>query len=171
MARPSILNEALITEFCKIVVVSSSIETAIKITGIGRETYYGWARKVHAGAGSALQKKFIVAVDKAEGQIKLLYEQRLMTVAKNWQRYAWWLERRHPNEYGQRYPAPVTDDDPAKREVSRIVWRKADKPAPALQPADSNQIELEEQQAASDSSSSAEGPKPEADNPEAEPEY
>lgn len=133
MARPSILTDALITEFCAKVRISGSIETAIKATGIGRESYYGWARQVREGGGSPMAKQFIAAVEKAEGEIKLIREHMLSKhFDRNWQALAWWLERKYSPEYGQRRPPPLPDQDASQTEertIERVVWTKA-KPKP-----------------------------------------
>jgi hypothetical protein len=139
MARPSILTEALCAEFCSKVRMSGSVETAIKATGIGRESYFCFARKVRDGGGTPLQKSFIRAVQQAESEIKLLRESLLQKHAtKTWQAAAWLLERQHSNEYGQRRPPPLPDPDPAIEEpqVNRIFWRKSERPTPAAAPAE-----------------------------------
>jgi hypothetical protein len=127
MARPSILTDALIARFCSKLRISGSIETAIKATHIGRETYYGWARQVREGGGSVQVKKFIQAVDDAESETKLLREHMLSKhFDKNWQALAWWLERKYSPEYGQRHPPPLADlDEEPERVIERVVWRKA----------------------------------------------
>lgn len=46
---------------------------------------------------------FATEVEKAEGQAKGTYEAVIAKAAdKNWTAAAWWLERRHPDEYGRR---------------------------------------------------------------------
>jgi hypothetical protein len=144
MARPSILTDVLIAEFCSKLRISGSIETAIKSTGIGRESYYGWARKYREGGASPMVKRFMRAVEEAEGETKLLREHMLTKhFDKNWQALAWWLERKYSPEYGQRRPPPLADPDAAaeEREVERVVWAKAApaKKAPA-EPAEAAQI-------------------------------
>jgi hypothetical protein len=129
MARPSIINDFLIADFCSKLRISGSIETAIKASGVGRETYYGWARKVRDGAGSKLQKRFMKAVEEAEAETKMIREHMLSKhFDKNWQCLAWWLERRYSNEYGQRRPLPLPDPDAVieQKQIDRIVWRKGE---------------------------------------------
>src|SRR5712691_7658094 len=109
MARPSIINEALIAKFCSFLRISASIRTAISATGIARESYYGWARKVRQGGGSKLERKFMAAVEQAEGETKLIHERMLRQhFDTNWRAAAWWLERMYPQEYGlRRLPVPL----------------------------------------------------------------
>jgi transposase len=46
LGRPTLITDDLTKRFCDMISVSGSIETAIARTGIGRETYYRWLRKV-----------------------------------------------------------------------------------------------------------------------------
>jgi hypothetical protein len=104
MARPSILNDALIETFCSCVRISGSIESAIMATGIGRETYFGW---VHQGGGTGMTRKLIAGVEQAEGEAKLVRESmNIKHFDKDWRSTAQWLARKYPNEYGRRRPHP-----------------------------------------------------------------
>jgi hypothetical protein len=148
MARPSILTDDFIAGFCSKLRVCGSIETAIKASGCGRESYYGWARKVRDGEGSEAEKKFIAAVEKAESEVKMFRESKLNKhFDKNWQAIAWWLERKYSHEYGQRRPLPLPDPDAVAAEqgqVDRISWelppsqKKAavPEPSPEVKPED-----------------------------------
>ena len=119
MARPSIITDSLIERFGSIVRSSHSIKKAIEETGIGRESYYRWKRRVSNGDGTLLETRFIGEVNKAEGEvrkaqgeIKMLYEYKLSQhFDKNWKALAWWLSRKYPNEYGKRRPPPLPDPD------------------------------------------------------------
>src|SRR6266446_285010 len=116
IARPSIINEALIAKFCSFLRISASIRTAISATGIARESYYGWARKVRQGGGSKLERKFMAAVELAEGEVKLITERMLRQhFDTNWRAAAFWLERMYPQEYGlRRLPVLSARDDLAE---------------------------------------------------------
>jgi hypothetical protein len=106
MARPSKITDVLIDRFCEIVKISESIETAIKETGVGRESYFRWKRRVSAGKGTELERRFMMAVDKALGESKLWHESKMNKHSeKHWRAIAWWLERKYPKEYGRRRPA------------------------------------------------------------------
>ena len=112
MARPSIINDALIARFCSNVRISGSVATAIQATGIARETYYGWARRVGQGGGTELEQKFIAAIELAVGETKLIYERMLRQhIDTNWKAAAWWLERMYPQEYGLRRLPELSDRD------------------------------------------------------------
>ncbi len=131
MARPSIINEALIAKFCSFLRISASIRTAISATGIARESYYGWARKVRQGGGSKLERKFMAAVEQAEGETKLIHERMLRQhFDTNWRAAAWWLERMYPQEYGlRRLPVLSEPDDPYEQpRPTGISWQQAPSP-------------------------------------------
>ena len=68
MARPSIINDLLIKEFCSMLQKGASIKTAIQKTGIGYESYYRWERNVRQDRGTALERQFIDAVNLVHGR-------------------------------------------------------------------------------------------------------
>jgi hypothetical protein len=91
--------------------VSGSIETAIKESGVGRETYFRWKRRVSTDKGTALERRFILAVNEAERMTKLMLESKMdKAFDKNWRLIAAWLARRYPDEYGRRRPPPLPPD-------------------------------------------------------------
>ena len=111
MARPSILNKQLITDFCLNLRMTGSIEAVIARTGIGRETYYRWARLVREGCGTGLEKRFMKAVDQSEGEVKMRLELQLEPhFVKHWRALAWWLERKYAGEYGRKRPMAALVD-------------------------------------------------------------
>jgi hypothetical protein len=130
MARPSIINDLFIVSFCSDFRSSCSIETAIQYAGIGRETYYGWARRVHQGGGSGPMRKLITAVDQMEGEVKLVRESKQNKLFdKDWKALASCLARKYPEEYGPR--RRLEPDAPTQlRRPERIVWVEAPSPKP-----------------------------------------
>ncbi len=60
-------------------------------------------------------------VEKAEGEAEATYSGLVARAAddsKNWTAAAWWLERRHPNDYGRRDRVEVTFD--FRKEAERL---------------------------------------------------
>src|SRR5271165_5937850 len=141
MARPSNINDPLIEKFCLNLRVTGSIETAIAMTGIGRESFYRCKRHVRQGRGTEMERRFIGAVDQSEGEIKLRREYQLGQHAeKSWKSIAWWLERKYPQEYGLRRvkaalenPENGLSSDPFVWVRKPIVWKR--KPTIRIQPA------------------------------------
>ena len=112
MPRLSIINDALIAKFCSHLRISGSIKSAISATGIARATYYSWVSKVREGGGSELERKFVAAVELAEGEVKLITERMLRQhFDTNWRAAAWCLERMYPQEYGLRRLPVLSDRD------------------------------------------------------------
>lgn len=110
MSRPTIITDELIETFCSKLRISGSIETAIQGTGISRQSYYRWARQVREGCGTPMVKRFVKAVEKSEGEMKLMREQMLtLGYGKSWRLCARWLEQHYPREYGRRRPSRRND--------------------------------------------------------------
>lgn len=121
MARPTILDERLIAEFCAYLRSGASISTACSMSGIGRETYHGWVRNAKRGRGTKLQRRLVREADGALAEADRMAEAMLMVAGKkNWQALAWRLERRLPQEWGRR--RPYADDDRASTPVTKIQW-------------------------------------------------
>ena len=123
MGRPTLITDDLTKRFCDMIRVSGSIETAIAGTGIGRETYYRWLRKVREGDATPKVKRFILEVQKTESDLKERRESELARRRPDtWRIHAAWLARHYPEEYGP--PRPPQDREP--RELipdKRIVWQ------------------------------------------------
>lgn len=109
--RPSRITDQLLQSFCHYVQISGSIETAIRLTGIGRATYYRWQREERDGCASLWETEFIQAVETTCADTKMRCEQLLWKhMQKHWRAIAWWLERKYPNEYGRRRRLPPLPD-------------------------------------------------------------
>ena len=122
LGRPTLITDDLTKRFCDMIKVSGSIETAIARTGIGRETYFRWLRKVRKGDATPKVKRFIAEVQKTESDLK---ERRESELAKRrpdtWQIHAAWLARHYPEEYGPR--RPPQDREPREMIPDEgIVW-------------------------------------------------
>ena len=149
MARPSIVNDALTEKFCSELRLSGSIESAIKATGIGRVSYYRWAREVRQRRANKEKVKFMRAVEKAEAEIKLWYEYQLSKYFDtHWRALAWWLERKYYKEYGPPRRMPPLDPDaldpyaPAEQPPPKVKPVSAtSKPAEVLDDGVSEQVE------------------------------
>ena len=127
MARPTILNDQLIENFCLQLRLSGSIETAIAQTGCGHESFYRWKRLVRDGIGTKLQRRFMKAIEASLAEIKMRAEYLLSkSFDKSWRALAWWLERKYPAEYGRKRPLPALDPDPPAEQVriDRIIANK-----------------------------------------------
>ncbi len=105
MARPTILNDQLIQNFCLKLRLSGSIETAIAQTGCGHATFYRWMGRVRRGIGTELERRFIEAIDASQAEIKMRVEYALSKFFdKKWRSLAWWLERKSLQSTGGNVP-------------------------------------------------------------------
>jgi len=87
--------------------------------------------KVREGGGSELERKFVAAVELAEGEVKLITERMLrLHFDTNWRAAAWCLERMYPQEYGlRRLPVLSEPDDPYEQpRPTGISWQQAPSP-------------------------------------------
>jgi 16S rRNA C967 or C1407 C5-methylase (RsmB/RsmF family) len=168
MAPRSKIDDRFIATFCSHLRISGSVETAIKKVGIGRETFYGWVRAVKSGRGTQWQKRFFREVEEAESEVKLMREHMLTKhFDKNWVALAWWLERKYPNEYGQRKQLPDVNEEERTIEGVQYKWVEPPKELPAAKTGDSSKSSMDlspvkddftPQDPASSSSADASGP-------------
>lgn len=79
------------------------IDDACALSGISKQTYYTWLKAAELGNPQCID--LVDAIKKAEAEHK---QEKLSQIAKAgktphyWQAAAWHLERRYPQEYGQR---------------------------------------------------------------------
>jgi hypothetical protein len=74
MARPSIITEALIKEFCSLLEKGASVPAAIRKTKVARASYYRWESNVIHDRGTRLECRFINGVNLVRGREKLRRE-------------------------------------------------------------------------------------------------
>jgi len=105
MGRPSKLQPEIVKALLNYVRIGQPIVRACDLVGIDRSTLSIWLKR---GANPKTEKDkeftdFFNSYKKAiaEGEIELLAKIR-KGEDKNWQRLAWLLERRHPQEWGRR---------------------------------------------------------------------
>ena len=130
--RPHTLeSEEFIEEFTGNLTASGSLETAISLSGIGRETFYGWRREWEAQQAGRIELPektvemyagFFRQVDVALARHKLVREKRMQQAGeKDWRADAWWLSRKGGEEYVE--PRHRGDEKPGADETpKRIVW-------------------------------------------------
>ena len=94
------LTPEITTEICNKIKNGANRKTAALTSGITEQTFYNWiARGKQAKNGKYLE--FFESIKKAEESLKEFYENKIKT-AKSWTAAAWWLERKHPEEYRNR---------------------------------------------------------------------
>jgi hypothetical protein len=101
MARRTKYTKELVAELLQILTEGNTIETACGCVGIGQETFFGWQRNKTEFA-EAVQKAQKAAIRRNVGIVQV-------AAKKSWQAAAWWLERRHPQDYALRRPVEDTE--------------------------------------------------------------
>jgi hypothetical protein len=71
------LTDQLRDYCCSVVLISGSVETALMATGIDSRQYRRMVRKVGEGGGTSEERRFVRAVECAEGARKMKVEQML----------------------------------------------------------------------------------------------
>lgn len=106
MARPSKLTPELTDDIVQLLLAGNFVETTCDYVGISKETFYEWLRRGERAWQTDIDPvnyvEFSDAVKKAIAQVETLSVAKLRGGILNWQSLAWWLERRHPDRWGNR---------------------------------------------------------------------
>ncbi len=127
--RPSKLTPELQRQICDLLRAGNYVETVCDYVGIEYKTYYNWrnrgerAWQVDIEAGYV---EFLHAVKKAVSEVEILTIADLRSGPMNWQAKAWWLERRHPDRWGNRQKMEHTTpkDSPFTIEVNHVNYKE-----------------------------------------------
>jgi hypothetical protein len=94
MARRSKYTPELVRQICEILAEGNPRRTACVLAGVSEETFYTWLRA---------KPEFSEAIKKAEEEAIRRNVGIVQSAAReHWQAAAWWLERKAPDEFGQR---------------------------------------------------------------------
>ena len=100
MARPTKKTDAVKSAFLAGVRLGAPIRTAARAAGVSDDSIARW-RETDPSFADAIKKAEADAVLKAVGLIRA-------ASAKNWTAAAWFLERRHPEDWAKRDPDVVS---------------------------------------------------------------
>lgn len=104
--RPSKLTPEIQAKIVQLLAAGNFVETVCDHVGLHKDTFYEWIKR--GERGWAKDKKpvnyvdFSDAVKKAIAQVEMLTVNDVRQGVFNWQSRAWWLERRHPDKWGNR---------------------------------------------------------------------
>ena len=106
-------NQEVITKYLS--VPGAKVEDACRAAGITRDCFYKWLKRGRQESAelpdnfdkSPLYQNFLNAVEKAYSLQKLRLVNNIYSDEKGWQRFAWLLERRWPDEYGLKAKSQV----------------------------------------------------------------
>ncbi len=100
MPRPTKYDQPTADVILKAVAAGLPNETAAKLAGIEVRTLYAWKRKGKAGEEPFVQFLHALMRQQAEAVSKAVEAIRAAAERGEWRAAAWWLERRHPDQYG-----------------------------------------------------------------------
>jgi transposase len=125
--RPSKLTPELTKRLCDWLEAGNFIETACDMEGISRESFYEWLRRGERAWSNDIEPvnyvQFSDMVKKAMARMEILTINDLRAGPMNWQAKAWWLERRHPDRWGNRQKHEHTGKDGDAIEVRHVSYR------------------------------------------------
>lgn len=116
VGRPSKLTPELQKQICDLLTAGNFLETVCDFVGIDKTTAYEWIARGERGwqidigdgkEGSVNYVEFSHAVKKAMSQVEITTVNDVRRGVDNWQSRAWWLERRHPDKWGNRGKSTV----------------------------------------------------------------
>lgn len=105
MARPTKLTPELQRQICEHLLQGNFVETVCDFVGIDKATFYGWLKRGERGRKPDIEGGYVAffnAVKRAVALVEMQTMAELKSGGANWQAKAWWLERRHPDKWGNR---------------------------------------------------------------------
>jgi len=104
--RPSKLTPELTENLCRWLRAGNFVQTACDMEGISQSIFYEWMRRGERGWQVDREPvdyvEFLDTIKKAIAQVETVTLHELRQGPQNWQAKAWWLERRHPDKWGNR---------------------------------------------------------------------
>lgn len=116
MANPGKYTDRVVKTVLRMLRNGTPRLQAARAAGIHYDTFREWEKA---------KPEFSEAVEKAEAQAMSDRIARIQAAAKtgNWQADAWWLERRHPNDFGRRDRVDIYEHERVLKEAERIAAR------------------------------------------------
>ena len=101
MARPSKLTPEVVEAIVEAVASGLSRRFAALSAGVSTRTLFAWQQAGRQKKGEEFVQ-FLHRIKKAEGEAVAVRMRQIDRAARNgkWQAAAWWLERMHPDVYG-----------------------------------------------------------------------
>jgi len=101
-------------------------KTAAALAGVSENTFYRWMDR-GKNAKSGKYREFCESVKKAEEKAKAYHLQQIRKASENgsWQASAWYLERKHPQEWGRQQRIDMKADVKSKVEgaiTTKIIF-------------------------------------------------
>lgn len=103
--RPTKLTPGLQASIVQGLERGNFVETVCDLVGVHKDTFYEWMRRGERASKRDVEAGYVQfsdAIKKATAQIESDTVEDVKTGVFNWQSRAWWLERRHPDKWGNR---------------------------------------------------------------------
>jgi hypothetical protein len=111
MARPTKLTRETIAAFLRHIRAGAFVTEAADAIGVHRSIIYDAIKRGEAKdppPGDAHLVEFAIAYRKADALAVINAVKAVRTGGSKWRGNAWWLERRHPERYGNRLRAELS---------------------------------------------------------------
>lgn len=101
--RKSKLDKDRQDKLLKAIRVGNDKKVACALAGISEATLYRWLEQSNQKNASEQLREFRELFERSEAEAEVLKVSRIAQAADNgrWQAAAWWLERKHPERWGQ----------------------------------------------------------------------
>lgn len=103
---PYKLTPDRIEAVCKSLRLGNRLDTSAAACGVARSTFFEWLRKGRRDRDAQVQSEeaaFVERVDEAQAQAEQRAVARVRRAGReDWRAEAFWLERRHPESWGQK---------------------------------------------------------------------
>ena len=109
--RPTKLTAELQAEIADLLGKGNYVETVCDFVGIHKDTFYEWLRRGDRGWQKDADEGYVAfsdAIKKAMALVEMQTIAELRSGGMNWQSKAWWLERRHPDRWGNRGKSTIS---------------------------------------------------------------
>jgi len=132
MGRKTRLTEDLIDDICIWVAANNRPVVAAAKAGVPERTFYEWKKK-GAEQEEGIYREFVDRLDRslAEGEATAVGIIKIaaggnsdLKIKPQWQAAAWLLERRMPNEYGQRPRSQNIGATKEQEQLDHQAWRR-----------------------------------------------
>jgi len=103
IGRTSKLTPEITTIICDGLARGKTRECAVAASGVSYQSFLNWMERGESSKNGDIYRPFFEAVKKAESKAEDLWLDRLQDDrTPKWQRFAWLLERRFPERWGQK---------------------------------------------------------------------
>lgn len=95
VGRKGLYTPKMVNAICSHLAAGLTVKDTLNSIGLNHDSYYQWLKKY---------PEFAEKVEKASLSLKKYHIENITRAStKSWQASAWWLERKHPEEFSLKY--------------------------------------------------------------------